>query len=272
MISSNPSKSKAPAEPAEEPKDALEFVSYVREKLKTKLDLDEKKQANHDLELIVREIRAIIAVNDEIHEEIFSRCMVDVEHSVKHSIEVRRFEFKSIERRHVGSKIELFSHVEFDDDEFEVWALTELPPGMGDMVSVNYKPSTFQFFIDYDDYFRKALMLLRDDALELLLPKLKDHLEVVQVCLGEMHQWAMQSTNDLSCIGIDFKEVLKRRTSTEMKSNCCCFCGGKYNDSGYGTIRCTGVRCGQEIILKRFENNTSYSMSSNREKTGLLSL
>ncbi len=97
-------------------------------------------------------------------------------------------------------------------------------------------------------------MLLHDDALELLLPKLKDHLEVV-------HKWALQPTKDLSCIGLNFKEVLKGRTLTEMKSNCCCFCRGKYNDSGYGTIRCTGVRCRQEIVLKRFENNTSYSMS-----------
>jgi hypothetical protein len=45
-------------------------------------------------------------------------------------------------------------------------------------------------------------MLLHDDALELLLPKLKDHLEVV-------HKWALQPTKDLSCIGLNFKEVLK---------------------------------------------------------------
>jgi len=45
--------------------------------------------------------------------------------------------------------------------------------------------------IDFNDLFRKTL-LLNDDALRDLLPKLKDHLEAIQVCLGELDEWVMQ--------------------------------------------------------------------------------
>ena len=41
------------------------------------------------------------------------------------------------------------------------------------------------------DIFCKTL-LLNDDALEFLLPKLKEHLETVQVCLGVLDEWLMQ--------------------------------------------------------------------------------
>jgi hypothetical protein len=208
------------SEPSEmEPKDALQFLSYTRAKLKRKLesnddddDDDERAQNNFDLEQTIREIRALITVNDEIHREIFSRCMVDSRTSSIEEINIKRFAFKTIQKRQKDSKVELISQPEFDEGTFDSFPLTQLPSCLGDMIVPKYKASHHSLFVDYDDYddyFQKALMLFSEDALGLFLPKLKAHLEAAQVCLGVIHEWAMQPTNDLSFIGLNFQDVLK---------------------------------------------------------------
>ena len=197
-----------------EPKDALQFLNYTRAKLKRKLELndeddDERAQNNFDLEQTIREVRALISVNDEIHREIFSRCMVDSRTSSIEEINIKRFAFKTIQKRQKDSKVELISQPESDEGTFDSFPLTQLPSCLGDMIVPKYKAAHHSLFVDYDDYFRKALMLFSEDALGLFLPKLKAHLEAAQVCLGVIHEWAMQPTNDLSFIGLNFQDVLK---------------------------------------------------------------
>jgi hypothetical protein len=71
--------------------------------------------------------------------------------------------------------------------------------------------------------------LLNDDALEFLLPKLKEHLETVQVCLGVLDEWLMQPMKNESFINCVFetrcaipsKKFYSRRSQ-------CCFCGSPF--------------------------------------------
>lgn len=262
-----------------EPKDALQFLSYTRAKLKRKLesndddDDDERAQNNFDLEQTIREIRALITVNDEIHREIFSRCMLDNRTLRQEEIDIRRFAFKTIQKRQRGSKVELISQPEFDIETFDSLPLTRLPSCLGDMIVPTYKATPHSLFVDYDDYFRKALMLLSEDALGLFLPKLKGHLESVQVCLGVIHEWAMQPTNDLSFLGLNFQEVLK--IPTKIRRDRCCLCGGDFGGEGgitstWRPSKCTRFTCGEHIVLKSFEDNPSYAISSNAERDRLM--
>lgn len=106
-------------------------------------------------------------------------------------------------------------------------------------------------------------MLLRDDALGLLLPVLKDHLELVQVCLGEIHAWAMQPSNYIAFLNLDIRELI--RIPTEITSLYCCLCG--HTKSSY---TCTENRCGKRIVLKRFENKATYYITDESEQDRLL--
>lgn len=270
MSSDDPSKSKD-SEPTEgEPTDALQFLSYTRSELKRKLDLkdeDDIVAQNFNLEQIVREIRAIIVVNDEIHHEIFSRCMVDTSKSNIHVIYMKRFEFKKIERRQNRRRLELVSHPEVQERMFDALPLTQLPSGLGDMVVTKYRDSPYSLFVDYDDYFRKALMLLNEDALGFVLPKLKDHLESVQVCFGEIHEWAMQPTNDLSFLGLTLQDVLS--IPTKFHQDRCCFCGSRFFAAA-GDGGCTEVRCGEKILLTSFGDSPKYLLTSDSERDRLI--
>ncbi len=272
---SNASSSKPTMEPTdEEPKDALQFLSYAKADLKRELNLkdDDDRQKSiicFDLEQIIREIRAILTVNEEIHNEIFSRCMVNTKHN--HRLDISRFEFKSIKRRQTGSTIELISQPEVNVHTFDSLPLTQLPSCFDDLVVARYKEAPYSNFIDFNDCFRKALMLFSENALGLLLPKLKDHLEAVQVCLGEIHEWAIQPTNDLSFIGLDVRDVINIPTKFKDKK-CCRFCGNRLltQEGYYGTGGCTVTRCGEQIVLKIFDDNPSYSMSSDCERDRLM--
>jgi hypothetical protein len=76
---------------------------------------------------IICEIRAIIAVADEIYDEIFSLWLIDVRISTKDKIAIKRFGFKNIVRIQVGTIVELVSFVEIDQNIFEATPLTRLP-------------------------------------------------------------------------------------------------------------------------------------------------
>ncbi len=266
----------------EEPKDALQFFSYAKADLKRKLNHfleddkeDEREQAERsrhcfDLEQIIREIRAILTVNEEIHDEIFSRCCMVETKNNDNQLDLYRFGFKSIKRRQTGNKIELISQPEVDVQTFDSLPLMQLPSCFDDFVVVRYKDAPYSNCIDFNDCFRKALMLFSEEALGLLLPKLKDHLESVQVSLGEIHEWAIRPTNDLSFIGLNVQDVIN--IPTKIKHNRCCFCGHRF-DQDRNVLRefghCTKKRCGREIVLKSFDDNSSYAMSSDCERNRL---
>lgn len=148
---SDPSTITKASELTEEPEDALQYLSYARAKLKRKLDQNnEDEKAQHfDLEQTIREIRTIITVNDEIYDEIFSHCIIDVRTSTKDNMVMKRFGFKKITRLQVDTFIELSSFVEIDENTFEATPPTRLPKCMNSTISINYKKAKFTRFIDY---------------------------------------------------------------------------------------------------------------------------
>jgi hypothetical protein len=79
---------------------------------------------------------------------------------------------------------------------FVTSSLSKLPACLADTLLVKYKSAPYSAYIDYADYFKKVMMLLHEDELKMFLPELKDHLESVQVCLGEIDQWTMKFSLD----------------------------------------------------------------------------
>ena len=243
-----------------------------------------------DIEQTMREIRAIIAVNDEI----FSRCMVYANTEDKSNagwgLLLERVGYNTIYTRQAQGEemLELVTRAERIERRFNTAPLSVLPAGLVDTISVKYKQYPFSAFIDYDDFFQKAEILLCDDALKLILPKLKDHLESVQVCLGVIDQWVMQPMSDLSFINMNFQKALTLPTDIHPfdDTGVCCFCGATcgrdrggsgypYNKYDRGGSGCTYNKCGVEQVLVRLTNNhgvynTTFTVSMEKEQERLL--
>ena len=170
----------------------LEFLSKIRETLKGRISdgSEDEKVHSCNIEQNIREIRALLAINDEISK----RCMTNVK-SAGDKTTLTLFGFYSVRTMQNGTNLELITQPQRVEETFDTLLFTTLPSGLGDTIVPKYKEDTpFQAFIDYDDFFESVLMLLHDDALELFLPKIKDHLEAMQVALGQIDEWAMQTT------------------------------------------------------------------------------
>ena len=140
------------------------------------------------------------------------------------------FGFYSVKTMQNGTNLELITQPQRVEETFDTLLFTTLPSGLEDTIVPKYKEDTpFQAFIDYDDFFKSALMLLHDDALELFLPKIKDHLEAMQVALGQIDEWAMQTASNLSFIEETFgKElVIPDDIDSSELSNKCFYCNGR---------------------------------------------
>jgi hypothetical protein len=208
--------------PNVEPREALEFLSTVRVQLKCDFGLianAEEEQLNDNIEHNINVIRALLAVNLVI----LSRCM---EHAVGtgKKTTLARFGFETIKTRQVvDTKLELVTQAERVVRTFDTWPLSMPPSGFEKIIVVKYMPLTE--YVDFNDLFRKTL-LLNDDALGELLPKLKGHLESIQVCLGELDEWVMQPMKNVSFINGIFEKEHKipsdiDPTQTSLE---CCFC------------------------------------------------
>ena len=206
-----------------EPKEALVFLSDVRAQLKDSFDLNANtKEDQLNIEHNIMKIRALLTVN----REIFFRCMKHTVGTFGEKTTIQRFGIRTIKTLQVDTKLELVTQGERVERTFDTSPLSRLPSGFVDIIVVKCIPTTK--CIDFDDIFRKTL-LLNDDALEFLLPKLKEHLETVQVCLGVLDEWLMQPMKNELFINSFFetrctipsKKFYSRRSQ-------CCFCGSPF--------------------------------------------
>jgi len=234
---------------------------------------------NIDIEQTMREIRALIAVNDEI----FSRCMVyartDSGRQYGKRVVLERVGYNTIYTHQVEDEdmLELVTQGERTQQRFDTAPLSNLPSCLGDTISVKYKDEPYSAFVDYNDFFQKAEMLLHDDALKLLLPKLKDHLESVQVCLGGIDQWVMQPSKDLSFINLNFQKDLTLPTEIYPFDDTgeCGFCGATMKGRrDRHRSDCRYNKCGVMQVLVRMTNNhgeyhTSFAVSKKKEQERL---
>lgn len=238
----------------EEQNDALQLLAHERSKLREHMGLSTHEGGEvPDVEMkhCLSEIQALIKVNDEI----FARCMVNSRAETGDKTTLERFGFEKIEVRMEVNKITMVTQAERAQNLFDTSSLSKLPTCLADTLFVKYKSPPFSAYIDYEDYFKKVRMLLHDDALQLLLPKLKDHLESVQICLGEIDEWAMQSHKTLSFVNRLSKEKMCQIPNyifPFQELPICLSCGNEINLGS----PCTNEKCGYTRILVQFRNST----------------
>ena len=100
-------------------------------------------------------------------------------------------------------------------------ALTKPLPELERILSIQQmsKPE-YIMFIDYSKLFESAL-LLQDDVLEPTLAMVKDRLMDIQVCLGEIDAWIMETKENIGFLentfGIDLTDSIHIVSSGEKK-------------------------------------------------------
>lgn len=179
-----------------------ELVSRVREDIVKELERSANNDVGvyYDINHSIREIRAIISTN----EEIFSRSLKSI--SIKSNDRATHQTVMLISYPIVGSHTydaaTLFvTYPERSERTFDVEPLMNLPTELSRILSFEYKEGTT--FIDYASFFEKSLVL-HDGVLGPFLAKLKNHLMNVQVCLGNIESWAMESYDNIDYLESTF--------------------------------------------------------------------
>ena len=76
-------------------------------------------------------------------------------------------------------------------------------------------------FIDYDEIVQRALGALHADVLLPFLVTLKRHLELIQVCLGEVDCWLLDSEINTRFLETTFGKTLEASLSNQPCMHCC---------------------------------------------------
>lgn len=254
-----------------DPMDPLEYLSHTRacQIVHYLCRGGANSPTNDDIEQNIREIRALLVINDEI----FTRCMPNIMSSSGASTTLTRFGFDVIKTRHKDSKLQIITKPERLESSFDTAPLSTLPDGFGDIIVVKFKEEPFASMIDFEDFFQKALMM-HDHALKFFLPKLKDHLELVQVCLGQMDEWVQQPDKNVAFINILFEKELKIPTDIDplKKSKKCCYCNGSvgWYDESYS---CSFMKCKTVHVLTECtvpgKHDITFEVANESEQTRL---
>ena len=218
---------------------------------KIRSDVAKRVRSDNDTDIIycdidqnIKEIRAILTTNKEIH----LRCMESSEKS-SYSTFVR-YAFDLVETYTIDSKSQFVTYPDKLVKVFDMTPLSKLPAGIDDIFVPNRKP--FGKLIDFEALFEKSL-ILHDDVLGPFLEILKEHLlSSVQVCLGEIETWLMESGSHINYLESTFgvklefpgeNEILTNYCScpegTHPDSLLCCGCGKSFNTHGGSDHRCS---------------------------------
>ena len=186
-----PPKKKAKKSAAEE--EPLEYIEHVRERATKRFAKShgkKKKNVNYDIEQNIREIRALLKINDEIFQRCISSGQITSESK---SATFTRYSYDVVNVRQNTtnqSQTDCITEPEQSHRKFDVSVLMELPKGINDLFLVPYQ-SSYPRLVDYHDFLESALML-HDDILEPFLAKIKCHTETIHVCLGEIESWLLE--------------------------------------------------------------------------------
>ena len=207
-----PPKRKGKNEP-KEPEDPLEYVQNIRDGAGKRLvTTGRRNNVNFDIEQNVREIRALLKINDEI----FGRCMSMGEGKIQDkSITFMRNSYDAVKVRPSGKSTEFITEPELSEKEFDLHPFSELPSDLAGVFALKYQKEQ-PSLIDYKEFLESAVML-HDDILEPFLAKLKCHIESIHVCLGEVESWLLEPKSNIKFINDTFGER-KIENSTEGKS------------------------------------------------------
>jgi len=187
-----------------EPEEPLDFVTHIREKAQKRF-ASRRKNVNYDIEQNVREIRALLNINAEIFGRVIDSAS---NYGSGESVTLTRHGFDVVKVRQSGESTEFITEPACSEDTFPINALLHLPNNLNGVLVVQYQAAPFNNFIDYNAFFRSALML-HDDILEPFLVKLKDHVESIHVLLGEMESWLLESQRKIEFIETTFDTKLE---------------------------------------------------------------
>ncbi|KAL3797980.1 hypothetical protein HJC23_013218 [Cyclotella cryptica] len=173
----------------------------------------------------VNSIRALIVTN----REILDRCMESKADlcDPRYGFACNRKVFNDVKCRNISGYTEFLVFPEDKQKTFDITPLARLSGGLDFL-----QPTFVSGCIDFNALFETSL-LLHDDIVLPYLVKLKEHLELVQVCLGMVDEWLMESRDNKNFLEDIFSTKLDYHKNEEFcKSNCdnivCSNCGESY--------------------------------------------
>jgi hypothetical protein len=213
--------------------------------------LGSEEHINCNIEHVFREIRALLQINSEI----FTRCMLSVVAGYSgESATFDRVGYDVVRVRQNQTNdtlTEFVTNQEHSQQTFSMELLSELPSHLSNIFVAQHQAPPFQVYIDYNAFFETAIML-HDDVLEPFLVKLKRHLESIQVCLGEIESWLLESKDNI--------QFLEKIFGTELESS------PRYADFITTSINDDSIRkCNEGMFCLRCKNQFS---SHIRTQTG----
>ena len=218
------SRKKPKTSSSKEPDEPLECINYIREcAVKNLVNSGRKKggHVNSDIEQNFREVRALLNINAEI----FARCMDSVEKGFTGTNAVfSRSGYDVVKVRQCPTNAaltELITGQIRTQKSFSMNTLSEVPAGLIDLFVVKYQAAPYQAFVDYDALFKTAIVL-HDDVLEPFLVKLKQHLESIQVCLGEIESWLLEPKSNIQFLEKTFGRKMKKLPETPLGNDYTC--------------------------------------------------
>eukprot|EP00574_Skeletonema_japonicum_P003398 CAMPEP_0201730322 /NCGR_PEP_ID=MMETSP0593-20130828/21743_1 /ASSEMBLY_ACC=CAM_ASM_000672 /TAXON_ID=267983 /ORGANISM="Skeletonema japonicum, Strain CCMP2506" /LENGTH=233 /DNA_ID=CAMNT_0048222833 /DNA_START=138 /DNA_END=839 /DNA_ORIENTATION=- len=131
------------------------------------------------------------------------------------SATLTRYGFDVVKVRQSGEKTEFVTEAAVSSKAFLIDALLHLPANLTSVLVVQYQDAPYSNLIDYNAFFRSALML-HDDILEPFLVKLKDHVESIHVLLGEMESWLLESQRKIEFIESTFDKKLEAPSAGDL--------------------------------------------------------
>jgi hypothetical protein len=159
---------------------------------KAKVEECKLSPANYDIEHNIREIRAILRMNAEI----LDRCMKFRTGGGESTTSFKRIAYEVVTTRARKRGTQVITKPKRTTKEFNTTPLSKLPEGLyGIIVSSNMMGEKISSYIDFEVFFKRAL-LLHETVLEQFLPKLKEQLMSIQVCLGEIDAWVIQESKE----------------------------------------------------------------------------
>lgn len=179
--------------------DPLESMEEARtnmaKKLKQSLTPLETTAAEADIKHSIELVRAILTVNGEIWE----RCKTafvrrPIVPNTTSKAYFRRRQFETVEATASGRSVTFLLEVCSAEEAFSVQELCTIPENLA-ILQPQYleAPSgSLTPFIDFEALLERSL-LLHEDVLKTFLVALKKHLEMVQVRLGEIENWLMET-------------------------------------------------------------------------------
>jgi len=240
----------------------LEQVSKARAELGAFLISEKKNGAvNFDIEQNIREIRAILKMNAGI----FDRCMKFMTDASDKSTSFTRICFGDVLVRERAGLTQFITKPKREKLSFDTTSLSTLPNDLEDIITKhNMADEKLRFFIDFEKFFLKSL-ILHEVVLEPFLPKLKEHLMTIQVCLGKIDEWTIhQPQFAISFLEATFSTKIEVPNESVIlgKHACDCSCGHDSNEiclecrRRYSDHSCINLRCpssGSNLIYTKFQ-------------------